>query len=439
MIRFALELLVGLALGSALAYGLGGSPWVVPGVAVGALALSVWQSYRWNRLLTWLASDPVLPGKAPRLPGLWGEVIERCVRMVKRYDLQMRQSDARLADFLAAIQASPNGVLLLDEEGRMEWINLTAASLLHLDPERDIGQYVRNLVRAPAFTRYWNEGDFSHEVQFESTTNPSAPPLHLSLQLHPYGKARRLLLVRDITMLQRAEVMRRDFVANVSHEIRTPLTVLSGYVETLQTLPLDADEQAHTLDVMAQQAKRMQVLVNDLLMLSRLESSPDVGAGQWMAMPTLTAQVLREAQGLSRAIKEQAQTIVDGSGARFEIAGVGNELTSALSNLMSNAVRYTPAGGRIEIAWTAAADGQAMCSISDSGPGISAEHLSRLTERFYRVDASRSQETGGTGLGLSIVKHVMMRHGGSLQIRSTPGHGSTFSLVFPKVRVRPLP
>jgi two-component system phosphate regulon sensor histidine kinase PhoR len=403
---------------------------------IGVVCVAALHIYRGWRVLSWLATDSVAPERAPRLAGLWGEVVDRCVRLIKRQAQQMQQSDGRLADFLAAIQASPNGVLLLDAQGRIEWINLTAASLLQLDPQRDVGQYVRNLVRAPAFNRYWNEGDFSNEVQFESSSSPSAAPLHLSVQLHPYANAKRLLLVRDITGLQRAEAMRRDFVANVSHEIRTPLTVLRGYIETLQTLPLDENEQAHTLDVMAQQAKRMQMLVNDLLMLSRLESSPELGAGQWISMPALSERVILEAQGLSHAIKHPPQCIVDDSTARFEIAGDGSELTSALSNLLSNAVRYSPAGTNIHLAWSDTPQGQAQWSVTNTGPGISAEHISRLTERFYRVDASRSQETGGTGLGLSIVKHVMLRHGGSLQIRSAPGQGATFSLLFPKARVR---
>lgn len=436
MIRFVLELLLGTALGGGVALVVAGTSWVLPGCLVGVLLIALWQASRGRRVLAWLATDPVLPERAPRLPSWWGEAVERSVRLIKRQTLLVQQSEGRLADFLAAIQASPNGVLLLDAQGRMEWMNLTAAHLLNLDPQRDLGQYVRNLVRAPAFNHYWNEADFSQEVQFASTASPTTTPLHLSVQLHPYGNAKRLLIVRDITSLQRAETMRRDFVANVSHEIRTPLTVLSGYVETLQNLPLDMSEQAHTLDVMAQQAKRMRVLVNDLLMLSRLESSPDVGAGKWVSMPALTEQAVREAQGLSHALKVPPQTIVDLSTRRLEIAGEGHELASALSNLLSNAVRYTPAGGRIQVDWSLTTDDQAMCSVTDSGPGISAEHLSRLTERFYRVDASRSQATGGTGLGLSIVKHVMIRHGGSLHIRSTPGQGATFSLLFPKARVR---
>lgn len=436
MIQLVLELLLGLGLGGA--FGYGGFMGAFLGGATAAVWVMIVQIRRGKKLLVWLSHDPVLPDRAPRLTGLWGEVAARCVRLVKAYEQQVKQSDVRLADFLAAIQASPNGVLLLDSDGRIEWINLTAASLLQLDPVRDLGQYVRNLVRAPAFTRYWLEGDFSHEVQFESAAGAQTPSLHLSIQLHPYGNAKRLLLVRDITNLQRAEMMRRDFVANVSHEIRTPLTVLSGYVETFQTLPLDDAEKAHYLDVMAQQARRMQVLVDDLLMLSRLESSPDVGLGQVVAMPALTEQVLREARGLSQAVKAVPQVINDLSEVQFEICGVSNEINSALSNLLSNAVRYTPAGGTIHVRWAASAQGEAIFSVTDSGPGISVEHLSRLTERFYRVDTSRSQQTGGTGLGLAIVKHVMLRHGGTLQIHSTPGQGSTFSLLFPKARVKPL-
>lgn len=436
MVRLTLELLAGLSIGAGLVLPFGTGLWPFVGATVGVSLVAALHAIRINRLLQWLASDPLVPAQSPRLLGVWGEVTERCVRLVKRFEKQTRQSDARLADFLAAIQASPNGVMLLDSDGRIEWVNLTAASLLHLDPLRDVGQYVRNLVRVPAFARYWNEGDFGREVQFDGTTSPTGTPLHLSVQLHPYGKAKRLLLVRDITNLHRAEVMRRDFVANVSHEIRTPLTVLSGFVETLQTLPLQDEEKTRYLELMAQQAKRMQVLVVDLLMLSRLEASPDVGAGQWVVVNDLTEKVVQEARGLSQALKERPQTLQVRFQCTLELAGMPSEIYSALSNLLSNAVRYTPAGGVITLEWSLNQQGDAVAAVSDSGPGIGQEHLSRLTERFYRVDESRSQETGGTGLGLSIVKHVMARHGGTLQIQSAIGQGSTFSLVFPKARVR---
>jgi two-component system phosphate regulon sensor histidine kinase PhoR len=267
-----------------------------------------------------------------------------------------------------------------------------------------------------------------------------AHPLRLSVHLHPYGEGRRLLLSRDVTAVEQAEAMRRDFVANVSHEIRTPLTVLSGFVETLQTLPLDAAEQARYLDLMAQQATRMQSLVSDLLMLSRLEGSPLPGAGDGQSMRLLAQQLEQEGRALSAVLNPPtagpAQQLVFEPAPEGELAGSGSELHSALSNLVSNAVRYTPAGGTVRSGWRILDDGRAEFFVQDSGPGIAPEHIPRLTERFYRVDRSRSRDTGGTGLGLAIVKHVVQRHGAELKIESTPGKGSRFAIIFPASRVR---
>jgi two-component system phosphate regulon sensor histidine kinase PhoR len=261
----------------------------------------------------------------------------------------------------------------------------------------------------------------------------------LSVQLHPYGDGRRLLLSRDITALEQAEAMRRDFVANVSHEIRTPLTVLTGFVETLQTLPLDKVQRDKYLDLMAQQALRMQTLVSDLLMLSRLEGSPLPGTGEWVATPLLRHQLEQDARALSAVPLNNTQTAHElefDMPDDIQIAGAFNELLSAMSNLVSNAIRYTPAGGEVRVRWKMLADGSAEFSVTDNGPGIAQELLPRLTERFFRVDRSRSRDTGGTGLGLAIVKHVAQRHGAELKIDSTPGKGSVFSIIFPAQRVR---
>jgi two-component system, OmpR family, phosphate regulon sensor histidine kinase PhoR len=254
--------------------------------------------------------------------------------------------------------------------------------------------------------------------------------------VHPYGMGRRLLLTRDITAVEQAEVMRRDFVANVSHEIRTPLTVLMGFVETLQNLPLNEEERSRYLGLMARQAHRMQTLVDDLLTLSRLEGSPLPGVGEWTSLPALLSNCAQEGRALSDVLGKSQELLCD-EPPGLEIAGSPHELQSAMSNLVSNAVRYTPAGGSIHVRWRALPDGRGEFSVRDSGPGIASEHLSRLTERFYRIDRSRSRETGGTGLGLAIVKHVVQRHGGELKIDSTPGAGSTFAIQFPASRLRP--
>lgn len=389
------------------------------------------------RLLHWLRQGDV--AEPPVRRGVWGEVAERTRRLVRAREQQVRDSDSRLQDFLAALQASPNGVVLLDAAGRIEWFNQTAAEHFGLETQRDLLQHFGNLVRDPAYAAYAAQGDFLHDVNLPGRGHSLSKPVRLSVQLHPYGDGRRLLLSRDVTALEQAEAMRRDFVANVSHEIRTPLTVLSGFVETLQTLPLDEAERARYLDLMAQQAGRMQSLVNDLLMLSRLEGSPLPGASEWVSVRSLLLQLAQEGHALSAVLtsaEAPAQVLEFPASAQEELAGTPAELHSAMSNLVGNAIRYTPAGGLIQVGWQPCGEGRFEFSVQDSGPGIAAEHLPRLTERFYRVDRSRSRDSGGTGLGLAIVKHVVQRHGAELRIESAPGKGSRFAIRFPASRVR---
>ena len=245
-----------------------------------------------------------------------------------------------------------------------------------------------------------------------------------------------MLLTRDVTALEQAEAMRRDFVANVSHEIRTPLTVLTGFVETLQSLPLEADERARYLGLMGQQAQRMGTLVQDLLTLSRLEGSAPPPSNQWTRVRALLAHCEDEARGLSTRLSSQGHRLFFALEADTELAGTATELQSAMSNLVTNAVRYTPAGGEVAVTWRLLPDGRGEFTVRDTGPGVAAEHIPRLTERFYRVDRSRSRETGGTGLGLAIVKHVLQRHGATLDITSSLGKGSVFAVTFPANRLR---
>ena len=298
-------------------------------------------------------------------------------------------------------------------------------------------QHILNLVREPAFKSYMGMANFSHDVVIPGSQSTPARPVKLSVHVHGYGQSRQLLLSRDITAVELAEAMRRDFVANVSHEIRTPLTVLSGFIETLQTLPLKEVERVRYLDLMGQQSQRMQTLVVDLLTLSRLEGTPFPGANDWLPLNALFVQCEQEARALSLLMAPRGhQQLLFDAGPPSELAGVQTELYSAFSNLVTNAVRYTPEGGSVQVRWTVLADGRGEFQVKDSGQGIAAEHLPRLTERFYRIDRSRSRETGGTGLGLAIVKHVAQRHGAELTISSQPGQGSCFRITFPAVRVR---
>jgi two-component system, OmpR family, phosphate regulon sensor histidine kinase PhoR len=298
------------------------------------------------------------------------------------------------------------------------------------------------LLRSPEFLKYQSVADFSHDVVIAGRDDKPQRPVRIAVRLHPYGEGRKLMLTRDITALEQAEAMRRDFVANVSHEIRTPLTVIAGFVETMQSLSLEPHETKRYLDLMAGHSQRMKNLVEDLLILSRLEGSPLPGDDQSVGLPSLWNQAQHEARSLSAvlfALPEQQldfqfPTECDG----LVLVGIPSEIQSAWSNLLSNAVRYTPAGGLVQAAARIDGRGCLCLSVKDSGPGIAPEHLSRLTERFYRVDSSRSRDSGGTGLGLSIVKHVMQRHGGELRIDSQLGHGSRFELVFPAARLRGL-
>lgn len=431
--RFFVFLLCQLA-GGLTGWWLGQERGAMAGLLAGALLWIVLDTWRVARLLTWLRQGAV--AAAPPSGGIWSEAAGRIQRVLRSREFAAAEAQRRLEEFLSAIRTSPNGVILLDPQGRIEWCNKTAADQFGIDPERDRLQQVSNLLRDPAFGDYYRIGGYEGEVVIPGPRSVSSRPVRLALRLHSHGEGRKMLLSRDVTALEQAEAMRRDFVANVSHEIRTPLTVLAGFVETLQNLPLGEEERARYLGLMAQQAQRMQTLVSDLLTLSRLEGSPLPGAAEWTPVAELMTQCEQEALSLSASLGKSQQLHFADPPA-IEIAGSSRELLSALSNLVSNAVRYTPADGKIDVQWRTLPDARGELSVRDSGPGIAPEHLPRLTERFYRVDRSRSRETGGTGLGLAIVKHVLQRHGAQLQIDSSPSLGSTFAIQFPVDRLRP--
>jgi two-component system phosphate regulon sensor histidine kinase PhoR len=396
------------------------------GGALGVAASELRDALHARRLMEWLRGPQ--SETAPRDTGFWGEMAYRVEREVRKGDRAVAVERDRLEQFLSAIDASPNGVLLLDATDRIEWINRVGAEHFGLDPQRDRLQRVTNLVRAPAFVAFLQEG------RFEDAETFTAPHGRGTLQVlvRPYGEGLKLVLSQDITERERAEAMRRDFVANVSHEIRSPLTVLAGFVETMARLPLTEPERQRVLHLMEQQTQRMQDLVGDLLQLAQLEGSPRPPTDRWLSVGALLRRAYADAMALSSG--RHVMSVVGGDDA--EVAGSDNELLSAVANLMNNAVRYTPEGGRIELAWNWRADGGAEVVVSDTGVGVAREHIGRLTERFYRVDSSRARDTGGTGLGLSIVKHVAQRHGGEIDIQSEPGKGSVFRIVLPALRVR---
>ena len=391
------------------------------------LGLLLHHVFNLSLLYRWLL-DPNIE-TLPTGGGTWEYVTSYLQRLLKR----QRRSEAALSEaltqFKRASAAIPEAVVLLDNADHIEWCNPRAEQDLGLDVSRDAGQPITNLLRQPLFVQYLTLRDFSEPVIIRTQTVQGETAL--SVQLVPYGEKEKLLMARDITGWERLETMRRDFVANVSHELRTPLTVVSGFLETLSDmLQPDPEMTQRSLQLMSQQTQRMTRLVEDLLTLSRLESTYNPPREDEVNIPELAQSLAQEAQSLSGGRHAITLHLDSASWLR----GSADELRSALGNLVSNAVRYTPDHGSIDLR-LASGNGELLFSVRDSGIGIEAHHIGRLTERFYRVDRSRSRETGGTGLGLAIVKHVLIRHQARLQIDSEPGKGSTFSAIFPAQRV----
>ena len=358
----------------------------------------------------------------------WEDAFSQLNKLIKRYRLEQKQHLSALQQMEQAAAALPEGVVILDEANRIEWCNPLAERHFGLDSGRDIGQQITYLARQPEFVRYLTMSNFDEPLVLRGRHREE---LVLSIKLIAYGANKRLLISRDITHLERIETIRRDFVANVSHELRTPLTVVNGFVETLRDMPnLENDMARRALQLMGEQTSRMENLVDDLLTLSRLENAQNALHEEKVDMPELMRTLLEEGRSLSGG-KHRFRTEID---SEESINGNASELRSALGNLLSNAIRYTPPGGEIVLRWHVGADGPVF-SVQDSGIGIAPEHLPRLTERFYRVDRSRSRETGGTGLGLAIVKHIVNRHQAVLDVASEEGKGSTFSIRFPDKRI----
>lgn len=392
---------------------------------VATLVYLLYHLYQLRNLERWLRSK----GRAtPDVQGVWGDVYYQLYRIQRRNRKRKKKLAAMLGRFRESTAAMPDATVVLDQNGLIEWWNDAAGKALGLKQPHDVGQPITNLVRHPDLLRYLESGDFSESLMIPSPADERAS---LSIRIVPYGNNQRLLVARDITRLQLLEQMRRDFIANVSHELRTPLTVISGYLETLQDADDDcAREWAGSLGAMEQQAARMQQIVTDLLLLSRLETEGVQSDRQLVDVPALLSMLREDAEALSKGSHDIA---LDAQGGLW-LLGSRGELRSAFSNLIYNAVRYTPAGGSIRIRWYADDDG-AHFEVADTGIGIAAQHIPRLTERFYRVDVGRSREAGGTGLGLAIVKHVLVRHDARLSVESKLGEGSVFACHFPPERI----
>lgn len=394
------------------------------------LVLLVVMAYRARQLYKlgcWL-NDP-RPETIPEADGLWDDVFSRLYQMVKQHNLTKKELADELQHIEQATAALPEGVIILNEANRIEWCNPLAQQHFGLDMEHDFMQDITYLVRQPEFVEYLAASDFGEPLVMTPARHND---MRLSIKMIPYGGDQRLMISRDITQLERIEEMRRDFVANVSHELRTPLTVVNGYVENLLDMPdMDAANRQRALQLMADQSRRMESLVADLLTLSRLESEHHLLREETVEMGGLLDGIYREGQLLSNGRHRLKLEVA----CQADLCGNREELHSACANLVSNAIRYTPAGGEILLRWSMRSE-QPVFSVEDTGIGIAPQHLPRLSERFYRVDRSRSRETGGTGLGLAIVQRIALRHQAKLEVLSEEGRGSTFSLVFPLARSR---
>lgn len=425
-------LLLALALGVPVAYALEPShgPWSLGLAALAAMvATGLWwhQQHGVRTLSAWLAGPRDCP--APWRAGVAGELAGRIERALRSLEQDRDAERERLAQFLSAIEALPSGLLLIDADDGIRWLNPAAADHFALDMQRDLGQALTKLVRAPSFVAFLQAGSRDADLVMPSPRGDAT----LSVLVRPYGGSMRLVLSQDITERERHDAMRRDFVANVSHEIRSPLTVLAGFVDTMAQLPLTPAERERALAIMRQQADRMQTLVTDLLTLAQIEGAPRPSAEHWVDIESL----MRRLETDMAASDAGQHPVVVTTGAAAAVSGVESELFSAFWNLASNALRYTPAGSEVRVSWQVQPDGSGEFCVCDHGPGIAREHIPRLTERFYRVDTSRSRATGGTGLGLAIVKHVVQRHGGELLITSELGRGSQFRIRLPSRRVKP--
>jgi len=419
IVRLSVALAIGLVVGLIL-----GAPWAAVAVVL-AIYLAM-QLLHLLRLLRWL--QPQLAEQDQELRGPWGHLISMIVRLYRRKQFHKQRLLRLLRELRRSTAAMPEGVVVLNPQAEILWFNRTAARLLGFRGKTDFGLRIENLVRQPEFVRYLRAGQYATPVIVRSSVGAEQ---YLSLQIVPYGAGQLLTLVRDVTREARLEAMRKDFVANASHELRSPLTVISGYLETL-TQDTEFDPAlAGPLQEMRRQAQRMTSIVQDLIELSRLESSDSEATRQPIDVVALMAQLRQDVLARPQH-PAQVQVRADSSAM---LLGEDIQIHSAFANLVDNAAKYTPQDGSVQIRWWTDDKGGHF-SVTDTGIGIASEHIPRLTERFYRVDAGRSRATGGSGLGLAIVKHVLQRHGAQLSIESQEGRGSKFTCDFPRERLQ---
>lgn len=393
--------------------------------SLGILAYLIGHLYWIHRLYSWLLK-PVL-NQIPNGYGVWEDIFAMIYHEQRKHSRNQSQLSTALERFRHATSALPDAVVVLNTQNEIEWFNEPAVKQLGLDKNHDEKQPINYLVRNNEFVAYLQAADYNLPIKLRSWRNAEVT---LEIQLIPFGTKQKLLICRDISALEKTEVMRRDFIANVSHELRTPLTVIGGFLETLSDMAGEVSDTAKPyFNMMLEQTTRMRRIIEDLLTLSKIESNTKNTDDTEIDMQNMLKLIQNDARGLSQG----KHTIHLSNDKDLNLSGAQDELQSAFSNLVSNAIRYTPEGGNIYIQWELV-NGQGVFSVRDTGIGIEQRHIDRLTERFYRVDTSRSRETGGTGLGLSIVKHILSRHQAVLNIKSEVSVGSTFSIIFPKIR-----
>ncbi|HEY0561880.1 MAG TPA: phosphate regulon sensor histidine kinase PhoR [Methylophilus sp.] len=382
--------------------------------------------YWLDKLYAWL-QKPVLH-HLPNGRGIWEDIFAMLYHEQRKQSRSQSQLSSALERFMHATSALPDAVVVLNNKNEIEWFNEPAVQQLGLNKAHDERQPINYLVRSGDFLSYLQSDNYSVPIKLKSWRDSN---ITFEIQLIPFGTKQKLLICRDVSALEKVEVMRLDFIANVSHELRTPLTVIGGFLETLSDMAGEVSATARPyFNMMQEQTERMRRIIEDLLTLSQIESNARGTDDMEIDMHNMLSLVLNEARGLSQG-QHHLHLDADSS---LNLLGSHNELHSAFTNLVSNAIRYTPKGGNIYIEWQQK-DDKAVFSVRDTGIGIEQHHIDRLTERFYRVDSSRSRETGGTGLGLSIVKHILNRHQAQLKIDSEIEVGSTFSILFPKARI----
>ncbi len=421
----------------------GGAGWIINGWAAGfafagLVAFIAFAYYAWKlaQLYAWLSTDHSA-ATVPDGLGIWGEVLTDLYRLLRQARTNQQQLADSLARFQQAAAALPDGAVMLDNENNIVWCNPVAETHWRISLHNDRMQTITYFIRYPEFNAYLATRNFNEPLllKFNRTLDAGGiEELTFTVQLVAFGDDQALLLSRDISERDRLERMRSDFVANVSHELRTPLTVMAGFLETIHNVgPDKPDLIKRSLDHMSKQAERMQRLVDDLLALSRLEDGQNK-----LSETVIDMQALVQASVNDARIMSGGKHVLSAALTPSWLVGNGDEIASMVSNLIGNAVRYTQDGGNITVSLNLKADVRELTfAVQDNGEGVSAVHLPRLTERFYRVDRGRSRASGGTGLGLAIVKHVLMRHGGRLEIESSQGvddHGSTFRATFPSSR-----